>query len=296
MSTKNIKITTDCVCDLPKEFLKAADIDLIHFYISTSKGRFRDGSEISAVNVIEYLLNGGTKAISEAPTVEDYISFFSENIEKCDELIHITITSVLSCSYENAVKATELMGDKGKNIYVIDSKSLSTSIGILVLKAIEMRKAGSTCQEICDAVNEMSPNISTTFITVNTEYLYQNGVVSKTVNRICALLKAHPVLTLKDGQVSVKNIRFGNYEKAFLRYIKSELKNKDEINKKRAFITHVGCSLKELTTIKECVANYCDFEEVIITNASATISCNCGPRAFGIIFTKYYESKGKEIV
>lgn len=296
MSTKKIRITTDCVCDLPSEFLKSADIDVIYFYISTAKGRFRDGSEISAVNVIDYLRNGGTKAVSEAPTVEDYISFFSDNVEKCDELIHITISSTLSCSYENAVKAAELMGEKGRNIHVIDSKCLSTSIGILVIKAVEMQRAGSSWKEICDTVNEMSPNVSTTFMTVNTEYLYRNERVNKAVNSICTLLKAHPVLTLKNGQITLKNIRFGNYEKAFRRYIKGELKDKKSINKKRAFITHAGCSLKDLTEIKECVASCCDFEEIIVTKASATISCNCGPRTFGILFTRYYEPKRKEII
>lgn len=296
MNTKKIRITTDCVCDLPSEFLKSADVDVIHFYISTTKGRFRDGSEISAANVLDYLRNGGTKAESEAPTVEDYISFFSDNMKKCDELIHITIASALSCSYENAVKASELMGENGKNIHVIDSKSLSTSIGILVIKAIEMQRAGSSWKEICDAVNEMAPNISTTFMTVNTEYLYRNGRVNKAVNSICTLLKAHPVLTLRDGQITLKNIRFGNYKKAFCRYIKSELKNENAINKKRAFITHAGCSLKDLTMIKEYVASCCDFEEIIITKASATISCNCGPRSFGVLFTKYYEPKRKEII
>lgn len=291
MSEKNIRITTDCVCDLPKEYLKNYDIDVIYFYINTSKGRFRDGSEISSMNVLEYLINGGTKAISEAPTVEDYIAFFSDNIEKCDELIHITITSELSCSYENAVKAAELMGDKGQAIHVVDSKSLSTSIGVLVIKANEMQKAGATWHEICNELNEMSSHISTSFITVNTNYLYRNGRVSKNINNICSALRAHPVLTLKNGQIYLKNIRFGNYEKAIRRYIKGELKDKNSINKKRVFITHSGCSMKELTAIKEYVESRCDFEEIIVTMASATISCNCGPKALGVIFSKYYEPK-----
>ena len=289
MSTNKIVITTDCVCDLPEEYLKSSDVDVIYFYISTAKGRFRDRSEISSENVLDYLENIGGKATSEAPTVEDYISFFRENIVKGDELIHITISSVISCSYENAVKATELMGDAGKNIHVIDSRHLSTSIGILTIKAVELRNEGLECSEICDALYELIPNISTTFIVNTTDYLYQNERISKTVNTICKLFKAHPVLVMKDGDISLKNIRFGNYEKAYVRYINSELRNISKINRKRIFITYSGLSKKETDSIKKHVEECGCFTEIITNKSSATISCNCGPKSFGILFTKYYE-------
>lgn len=294
MGKKKIKITTDCVCDLPEEYLKGSDVDIIYFYINTGKGRFRDGSEVSAVNVLDYLKNVGGKAESEAPTVEDYISFFNENMAGHDELIHITISSVLSCSYENAVKAAELMGENGKNIYVIDSRHLSTSIGILVIKAVEMMQGGASSKEIFDGVTEMISHITTTFITYTTDYLYRNGRINKAVRNICSFFRAHPVLVLKDGQIKLKNIRFGNYEKAYTRYIKSELKKSKSINKKRMFITQCGLTTKEIGDIKNIVEEYCGFEEIIATSASATISCNCGPKSFGVFFAEYYEPKRRE--
>ena len=57
----SIGITTDCVCDLPDEYLKKRGVDVVYFYITTGTGRFKDGFEITSGNVLEYLENGGNK-------------------------------------------------------------------------------------------------------------------------------------------------------------------------------------------------------------------------------------------
>lgn len=279
-------ITTDCVCDLPDEYLKANDIEVLYFYITTETGRFRDGFEITSGNVLEYLENGGAKAETAAPAPEEYRSFFLSQLEKYDELIHISISDKVSMSYRNANAALELMGDSGRRVRIIDSEHLSTGIGHMVIRAVEMRYAGWGAEEIVKEAERLKPLISTSFITMNADYLYRNGRVSKAVKTMCEALSLHPVLGMRKGRLTLKGIEIGNYEKSVMRYIKSELKKNSELEKKRLFITHAGCTVKLINAVKARAEKLCGFDEILVTRASATISSNCGMGTVGVLFVR----------
>lgn len=281
---KKTGITTDCVCDLPEEYLKENDIDIVYFYITTATGKFRDGYEITSGNILEYLENGGEKAETTAPEPEEYKAFFENALNRYDELIHIAISSQVSLSCQNAASALKLMGDNGKRVTIIDSAHLSTGMGHMVIRAVELRDYGETGSEIVKAVESMKNKVSTSFITKNADYLYRNGRTSKKVQRLSAFLMLHPVLTLKNGRITLKTLQIGNYEKSVMNYIKSELKHNSNIDKKRLFITHAGCTLKMISQIKSEAEKLCKFDEVTVTKTSATVSGNCGPETVGVLF------------
>lgn len=279
-----IGITTDCVCDLPAEFLRAHGVDVMYFYIITDAGRFRDGYAITSANILEYLEEGGAKAETHAPSSEEYKGFFEKRLAQYDELIHISISGQIGVSYQNASGALALMGENSKRVRVIDSEHLSTGMGHMVMKAVEMRDAGRPAAEIVEAVERMRSKVSTTFITQNADYLHRNGRVGKGITKLTELFMIHPVLVLKKGRITVKAVRAGNYEKAVLRYVRGELKRGGRINKNRLFITHAGCPIKMISQIREEVEKRCGFDGVIVTKASATVSSNCGPQTLGVIF------------
>lgn len=281
---ERLGITTDCVCDLPDEYLKLHDIDIVYFYITTATGRFRDRYEITAGNIIEYLEGGGEKAETKAPEPEEYKVFFEKGLEKYEEIIHITISRYVSLSFKNANAALELMGENSKKVHIIDSEHLSTGMGHMIIKAVEMRDKGSSAKEITAEAERMKKKISTSFITMNADYLYRNGRAGKKVKDICSAFMLHPVLTMKDGKMTLKTIKIGSYEKSVMRYIKSELGRNKKINRKRLFITHACCPVRTISSIKSAVQKMCRFDEIIVTNASATVSGNCGPGSVGVLF------------
>ncbi len=285
MAENKICITTDCVCDLPDEILKKNNIDLIYFYIETDSGRFRDIDEITAQNVFDYLENGGVKAVTEAPPANEFIEFFKEKLNYYDTIIHICISSKISKSFSNAMQAVEEMGEKNR-IYVIDSLHLSTGIGHMVLYAAEMVRNGSCAENIVAEVNEMRSRVSTSFMADNTDFLYLNGQVSKTVHKICTMFKIHPVLSMQDGFLKLKASHVGNYKRSAAKYVRAELKSSNKVKSNRLFITHAGCSTSDIKMIKKYAGNFMKFDDVIVTKASATISSNSGPRTFGLLYIK----------
>lgn len=288
MADKRIGITTDCGCDLPDEYLIANDIELVYFYMTTDRGRFRDREEMSSENVIEYFENGGSRIMTEAPPENEYETIFKRRLERYDEIIHISISSGVSNSYKNAVAAREKLGEAKDKVHIVDSMHLSTGLGHIVIKAVEMRSGGSSAEEIINSINAMRKYVSTTFISRSTDYLYRNGRLGKHSHQLCHLLHIHPILTLRDGKIVLKSVEFGNMDMASRRYIRKELRKISSIDKHRLFITHVGCRLKKITEIKEEIAKKGNFDEVIVTKASATISSNCGADTFGLLFVYKY--------
>lgn len=286
-----IGISTDCVCDLPQDYLNRNKIGIIFFYIITNTGRFKDVHEITSENMLEYLESKGGEALTVAPDVDEYCKFFENGLKLYDEVIHICVSRHISQSYENAIRAVERLQEQGKRVNVVDSGHLSTGLGHMVMRAVGLKDKGNDAAHIVSELERMKQYISTSFITINADYLYLNKRVSKWVRDICRYLMLHPVLTMKDGRITLKRVFMGNYEKAALRYVRGEVKKNHKINKKRAFITHVGCSVRFIGAVKAEVEKLCHFEELISTKASATISGNCGMGTFGILYVYDYEGE-----
>ncbi|MGN0669679.1 MAG: DegV family protein [Oscillospiraceae bacterium] len=284
MAEQKVKIIAECVCDLPADWLKAHNVDIVYFTIETDRGVFLDTKEITSENIISYMQAGGKKAISSVPQPEEYKKLFEEKLEEFDEVVLVSISSGVSYSCEQADKAVELLGEKSSRVHVFDSGHLSTGLGHLVRKAVEMAEKGCSASEILTALEALKSKVSTSFIAESVDYLYMNGKVSEKVKKICSAFNIHPILVMKNGELTLKSVTRGDYRKACRRYIKKTLRGAKLIDKNTAFITQAGCNTKMIEWIKSEVSRICEFENLIVTKASATVSSNCGPNTFGVLF------------
>lgn len=282
---KAVDISTDCTADIPEEILERIGVGVIYFYISTESGRFRDTDEITSRNIVDYAAGGIKKAASAPPSTEEYREFFEQQLTHCEKLVHICIGSKVSRAFENASAAKEGFGDA---VTVIDSLQLSTGIAHMVIKACELRDKKKPAHEIANELEKMKYHVSSSFSAESAEYLYYNGRISEGIARICRLLNLHPILGMKDGGLKLIGMGAGNYNKALKRYIKKQLRNKDTIDTERVFMTCVGCSVKTKNMVKREVEKHLHFREVIINEASATVSVNSGPGTVGVLYVRKY--------
>ena len=280
----NIAITTECVADLPKELLEEKHIDIIYFDVETETGIFRDTDEIDAQNIIEYMLGGEKKAQSVVPSANDYKNFFRKRLEEYDEIIHISISGGVSSAYKNAELGRAKLGIDGRKIHLVDSGHLSSGLGLLVLKATEYRDDGIDSNAIVEKLKYDTDRIFTSFIVDNVDYLYYNNQVGKYAMKLCKLLHLHPVLHMEGGKLEVQRFYLGNYKKATSRYISDALRRADRIDTSIGFCTYAGCSHAMLKRIKGEVERKIVFEQYWEQASSVTVSCNCGPKTFGILF------------
>ncbi|MBD5445515.1 MAG: response regulator, partial [Lachnospiraceae bacterium] len=130
-----IAITTDSMSDIPKELIEKYGISIQPYYICTQEGRFLDGKELEADDLISYIM-GGKKGYSSWPEVEDYEKFFAGKLTKAQNVIHITMAKKVSEAYRTASEAAKSF----ENVTIIDSGQISSGIGLLVLTAAYMAK------------------------------------------------------------------------------------------------------------------------------------------------------------
>lgn len=283
---KSIRITTDGVCDLPFGMLEENDIDIIFFHIITENGRFNDRDEMTADNVFEHMDGGGFKAEAECPSTEEYIEFFRKNLRTHDRIVHVAMSGRIGDAYKNAVEATRTMGFSGEKVTVIDSETISAGMGLLVMHGADMIKAGKDASDVYLELERLKKRIVTSLIAPDAYYFYLNDKVGLTLVKIIELFQIRPVLKIKEGKVKFSYFLMGPFQNAIKRYIKYQLGRKSRVSKKRIFLIHSACNVKTLQMAKKEIEYSGNYEEIVVTKASATVSTYCGPNTLAVLYMK----------
>jgi len=281
-----IKITADSTCDLCKELIEKHNIDILPLYIIIDDVAHKDGVEIQKEDIFKYVDNevpkGKKMPSSAAINTEDYISYWTPLSKEYDAIIHINISSDFSSCYQNA----SLAAREFKNVYVVDSRNLSSGSGHIVVNAAIMAESGMEPKDIVDKLNEMTSKVEASFVIDRMDYLQKGGRCSAVVALAATVLKLKPTIEVKDGKMGVGKKYQGSFEFALRKYVKDRLYNRKDINYDRIFITHPACNLETVDFVREEIKKYGDFKEIIETNAGCTVSTHCGPYTLGILFLR----------
>ncbi len=133
-----IKITSDSTCDLSPEILTNYNISLMPLHVVIDEQDFRDGVDITPTDIFKYVGEQGKSCKTTAVNTFEYENFFKEMSPNYEAVIHICLGSDFSSSYQNAKIASESYS----NVYIIDSKNLSTGSGHIVYEAAILAKEG----------------------------------------------------------------------------------------------------------------------------------------------------------
>ena len=278
---EDIIIATDSIADLPQEIIRKNEIAIIHRGVRTTDGFFKDGLEIDANGLLDYLKDRTKTAVTIAPTVEDYEAFFARQLTGANHLIYISISGKVGISgLPNAVEGAMAFS----NVTVIDSVQLSSGEGLLVMEACRLRREITSPEEIVEKLNSIKHLIHTSYIVESLDFMERSGLVNSHIARFAEVMMISPVISIKDGGITIKHIFVGSRESAWKKYISRELKNKNLIDTSVLFVTYVGLSHDELDYIKEEISKRVQFDEIYFQKASPAIALNCGPGTFGLIY------------
>jgi DegV family protein with EDD domain len=273
-----MEIFTDSCADLSPELIRRFNIHIVPLGVIIGENTYNDGVDITAPELFEKVKMQGKLPTTSAPSQAAFIEAF----KPYDSLIYIGISSKLSASNQNAQIAAKNLPDK--DIRIIDSLNLSTGIGLLVLKAAELRDAGKSIDEIEKNILALVPKVNTSFVIDTLDYLYMGGRCTSMEHLMGSLLKIRPVIEVRhDGTMNVKEKISGSRKKALdsmLIDFKSKIPN---IDTDRVFITHPN-SDEDALYLKEELLKLASINEICITHAGATISSHCGPACIGILF------------
>lgn len=283
MSKKAIRVSADSTCDLSPQLLEEYDIETLPLYVVMEGRSYQDGVDLTPDGLYQKVQASGKIGSTAAINVEEYLSFFTHMKDTCETVIHFTISSEMSSCCQNArIAAAEVGG-----VYVIDSRNLSTGIGLLVLRACELARQGMAAEVIVSYIENMAGRVDASFIPDSLEYLKMGGRCSALAALGANLLRIKPCIQVRDGVMGVGKKYTGSQEKVLLKYVGDRLLHLEDVDLSRVFITHSGMDDPALVDkVKDAVLAAAPFEEVLVTRAGCTISNHCGPNTLGVLFCR----------
>lgn len=276
-----VKIISDSTCDLSEKLLIQYDIAVLPHPIVRDGELLQDNVSITPDDIYAHYERTGRLCTTSAPNAYDYEQFWRPWLDEGYEIVHFTISSEMSTAYNQAVLAAEETG----HVYPVDSRSLSTGIGLLVLEACDLRDQGLAAEEIAARVREDSAKCQASFLVDVIEYLWKGGRCSSVAAIGANLLKLKPRIDVQNGNMlSTKKYR-GKTTKCFASYADDLLKGKDNIRQNRIFITHSGIDEDIIQLVQDKIRQWQPgVEHIYVTRAGGTISCHCGPGTLGILY------------
>ena len=276
----NIQITADSTCDLPFEICEKYGVEIKPLYVVLGEKSYLDGVEIKAEEIYDYVAKNGDLPKTSAGSVDDYITLFKKHVDAGKKVVHISLGSGLSSSYQNACIAASEVG----SVEVVDSQTLSTGSGHLVLDACEMAGDGMDAPAIAEALRARAGKVRASFVIDQLDYLHKGGRCSSVAMLGANLLKIKPVISVGEaGKMAMSDKPRGQYIKVLEKYAKKVLEEQN-INTHRVFITHTKCDDGIVESVVDIVKATGIFDEVIETDAGCVITSHCGPNTLGVLF------------
>ena len=277
-----IKITSDSTCDLSPAQVKELNIDIFPLTVIKEGESFLDNVTITPNDIFAHVAAGGGLCTTSAGNAANYQEMFDKYASDYDGVLHISLGSVFSSSYQNAC----LAASEYDNIKVVDSQNLSTGQGLVVLYACKMAQTCESLEQLHEAVQAYTSRIEASFLLDQLAYMVKGGRCSAAAALGANLLNLKPCIEVKDGKMGVVKKYRGNYAKCLANYVKDRLDGRDDIVREELFLTYTTVNDDCLKAVKDAIEAYGNFETVYETQAGCTVSCHCGPSTLGVLFVR----------
>lgn len=289
---KRFGIVSDSSHDLEEDYLEEHNIKSISFYVRLEDDVYlKDQVDITRKEFYKYLRdNKDFYPKTSLPSVDDYLKAFREELSSGKDILCFTVASTLSGSFQSANVAATMAKEEypDREIYVIDSKSASTGVGLLIKKAVDLRNEGKDIEEIKEKLMEIA-NTSEVYICLDTlSYLENGGRISRTKAMAGNLLKIKPVVSYKGNKLVFEAAVRGT-KKAInkgLELLEERIKNDPKLYE--VFVIHGDCedlARKVKDSIEKIYNIKLNFDVALVSPA---VISHIGPGAIGIGCSKVY--------
>ena len=278
--SKPVMITADSTCDLSEELLSRYNVKILPLTILLGQESFLYGAHYTPADMYKRYRADGTLPKTAAPSLQQITEFFTPFLNEGYEIVHLDISSELSSTCNNArIVSVELDG-----VYVVDSRMLSTGVGLLVIEGAECRDKGMSAAEIAEHLTALTEKVDTSFVLDTLEFMWKGGRFSGVAALGANLLKLKPALEMKDGKLGVYKKYRGSINSVYKQYITERLSGR-KVRPGHVFITESGeIEQSVIDELEALVRELIPVQEIHHTIAGCTVSSHCGPKTLGVLF------------
>lgn len=277
---KPVVITADSTCDLSPDLIERYDVRILPLTILLGSESFLDGAQFTPLDMYARYHADGTLPKTAAPSLQQFLDFFGPILAQGCEIVHLDISAELSSTFQTAgIAAAELEG-----VHVVDSRMLSTGVGLLCIEGAECARRGMGAAEIAEHLRSLTGKVDTSFVLDTLEFMWKGGRCSGVAALGANLLHLRPGLEMKDGRLGVYKKYRGKMREVYRQYVTERLAGK-RVRPGHVFITESGEIEPEVVAeLEALVRELIDVEEIHHTMAGCTVSSHCGPKCLGVLF------------
>ena len=274
----SVQIIIDSTVDLRPELL--SEVKIAPLSIRFGEEEYVDGKTLTKQEFYKKLVTSDILPTTSQATPYIFSEVYKEAIEEGNEAVVITISSKLSGTYQSANVAS--MDFEGK-VYVVDSLNAAIGAGALAEFAIRLSKVGLNAKQIFTILEEEKHNLQLIALLDTLDYLHKGGRIPKSVAMAGGLLSIKPLITMKDGAISLIGQARGTKKGNAL--LDKKVHETGEINFEKPII--LGYTGNESDLLQKYLeASDCQWHNHSITDISGVIGTHVGPGAFAVAYFK----------
>ena len=276
--------------DLTKEHFESRNIKYIHFHYYLDETHYYDDlfETMSADAFYQAMVDGADTKTSQV-NVSEFIDFFEGFLKEGKDVLHVTLSSGISGTYNSACIAQGILEEKypDRKIYVVDSLCAASGHGLMMDKLADLREEGKTIDEVRSWAEENKTRLHHLVATTDLTFLIKGGRLSKTAGFVGTVLSICPILTInKEGKLLAKE-KVRTKKKALKRltelmeeYATDGLEYSD-----KCYVSHSAC-LDDAKIVAAAIEERFPHlnGKVKINNIGPTIGSHTGPGTTAVFF------------
>lgn len=283
-------LTCCSTADMPAGFFERRNIPYVCFHVKMDDREFLDdlGKSISYEEFYKKIELGSTPTTSQV-NVDQYIDMFEPVLESGQDILHITLSSGLSGTFNSACIAKDILTEKypDRKIYIVDSLGASSGYGLLVTLACDMRDNGKSIDETYNWLMENRLKLHHWFFSTDLTSYYRGGRISKTSAIFGTVLQICPLLNMDNLGRLIPREKYRGKKKVI-----EEIVNKMEEHAQNGLDYSGKCYISQSACMEDArrVADLIEKKfknldgKVMINNIGTVIGAHTGPGTIALYF------------
>jgi DegV family protein with EDD domain len=196
-----IHAVTDSTSDFTPDDAKRLGITVVPLVVRFGEDQFRDGVDLTSDGFYKRLAADQHHPTTSQPSPEDFSAVYASLLrDPADSIVSIHIAAALSGTLQSAHVAAQQVG--AERIHLIDSKTVSAGLQLLVRSLVADLQAGMDVQSAVEAVLRRRSQVGIYVLLDTLMYLQRGGRIGRAQALVGGLLSVKPLLTIDDGEVA----------------------------------------------------------------------------------------------
>lgn len=199
-----VRIITDGTSDITARRAAELNIDVIPMRVFFGQESFLDGIDITREEFFARLASSEELPTTSQLNPDDFLELFQKYVDQGDQVVGIFLSTELSGTCQSACIARDMV--EGGEICVVDSRTVTFALALLVEEAVRMRDTGMSAAEIAGSVEKLAQRTKLLAIVDTLAYLKKGGRISAATAAVGGLLGIKPIVGVDGRQGTVEAV------------------------------------------------------------------------------------------